>query len=182
MDDRSALNGILFVLQTGIPLEDLPQGLGFGSGMTCWRRLCDWQASGLWQRLHRALLVKLREYDPIDWTRASIDGASVSNLQGANTAGRTQLIAARKGSKRHLIVDRRGAPLALCVTGAHRHDSIVFETLVDALPAIPGLPGRPRRRPDKLHADKGYDFRRCRQHLWQRGIVARIARRGVESH
>jgi len=61
------------------------------------------------------------------------------------------------GSKRHLIVDRRGVPMALAVTGANRHDSIVFEDLVDAIPAVPGLSGRPRSRPDKLHADKGYD-------------------------
>lgn len=71
--------------------------------------------------------------------------------------------------------------MALCVTGANRHDSIVFEAWVDALPAIAGRRGRPRRRPDKLHADKGYDFKRCRQHLRKRGIVARIARRGIES-
>lgn len=66
------------------------------------------------------------------------------------------------------------------VSGANRHDSMMFEPLVDALPAITGLQGRPRRRPDKLHADKGYDFKRCRRHLRQRGIAARIARRGVE--
>lgn len=78
-------------------------------------------------------------------------------------------------------MDRRGVPLALCVTGANRHDSIVFERLVDAIPTLPGLPGRPRSRPDALHADKGYDFDRCRRHLRQRGINARIARRGIES-
>jgi len=70
--------------------------------------------------------------------------------------------------------------LALTVTGANRHDSIVFEALVDAIPAVRGLSGRPRSRPDKLHADKGYDFARCRQHLRKRGICARIARRGIE--
>lgn len=59
MDDRVALNGILFVLHTGIPWEDLPQELGFGSGMTCWRRLRDWQANGVWERLHLALLKRL---------------------------------------------------------------------------------------------------------------------------
>jgi transposase len=52
---------------------------------------------------------------------------------------------------------------------------------VDAIPAIAGLPGRPRKRPSKLHADKGYDYKRCRAHLRQRGIASRIARRGVES-
>lgn len=67
-----------------------------------------------------------------------------------------------------------------CVTGAHRHDSVVFEELVDALPDVAGQRGRPRRWPDKLHADKGYDFARCRDHLKRRGIRSRIARRGVE--
>lgn len=82
VDDRSALNGILFVLQTGIPWEDLPKELGFGSGMTCWRRLRDWQANGVWERLHLALLKRLREHDQIDWSRASIDGATVASPRG----------------------------------------------------------------------------------------------------
>jgi IS5 family transposase len=67
-----------------------------------------------------------------------------------------------------------------CVTGANRHDSVVFEELVDALPSIAGQRGRPRRWPHKLHADKGYDYPRCREHLKLRGIKDRIARRGVE--
>lgn len=69
----------------------------------------------------------------------------------------------------------------ILVSGANRHDSKMFERCVDAIPAIAGLPGRPRRRPAKLHADKGYDFKRCRAHLRQRGIIGRIARRGIES-
>ncbi|GER21445.1 hypothetical protein VCH24_64970 [Variovorax boronicumulans] len=56
VSDELALNGILFVLRTGIPWEELPQELGFGSGMTCWRRLRDWQAAGVWHRLHLLLL------------------------------------------------------------------------------------------------------------------------------
>ena len=58
---------------------------------------------------------------------------------------------------------------------------MMFETCVDAIPAVKGLKGRPRRRPYKLHADKGYDYARCRVHLRKRGILSRIARRGVES-
>ncbi|MEM5433595.1 MULTISPECIES: IS5 family transposase [Cupriavidus] len=180
VDDRAALGGILFVLQTGIPWEDLPQELGFGSGMTCWRRLRDWQTSGVWEGLHLALLTRLREHDQIDWSRASIDGAAVAKPPGGQQTGPNPTDRGKLGSKRHLVVDRRGVPLALAVTGANRHDSIVFEALVDAIPAVPGLSGRPRSRPDKLHADKGYDFARCRQHLRKRGIQPRIARRGIE--
>ena len=85
------------------------------------------------------------------------------------------------GSRRHIIIDRRGVPLALSIPGANRHDSMAFEAQVDAIPAVPGLPGRPRHRPHKLHADKGYDFRGCREHLQRQGIMARIARCGIES-
>ena len=54
--DRAALTGIVFVLKTGIPCEMLPKEMGCGSGSTCWRRLRDWQKSGVWHRLHRTLL------------------------------------------------------------------------------------------------------------------------------
>lgn len=82
IDDRAALNGILYVLQTGIPWEELPQELGFGSGMTCWQRLRDWQDAGVWERLHLAMLRRLREHGQIDWERASLDGAGVSSSRG----------------------------------------------------------------------------------------------------
>ncbi len=82
------------------------------------------------------------------------------------------------------MCDAAGLPLAVGITGANRHDSIMLEPLLDGLRPVKGLrgqPGPPRRRPVKLHADKGYDFRRCRDYLRRRGITARIARRGVES-
>lgn len=103
VDDRAALNGILFVLHTGIPWEDLPQEMSFGSGMTCWRRLRDWQSDGIWERLHLALLRRLREHDQIDWSRASIDGASVSSPRGANRQGRTQRIEANSAASVTLL-------------------------------------------------------------------------------
>lgn len=75
--DRNALTGILFILKSGIPWEMLPQEMGCGSGMTCWRRLRDWHEAGLWGRLHRVLLDRLGEADQIDWSRAALDSASV---------------------------------------------------------------------------------------------------------
>ena len=90
--DRVALTGIVFVLKTGIPWEYLPQELGC-SGMTCWRRLRDWQAAGVWHRLHRALLDRLGEADRIDWRRASADSARVPAKGGAarlSTSARTR--------------------------------------------------------------------------------------------
>jgi transposase len=83
LSDEQALNGILFVLRTGIPWEELPQELGFGSGMTCWRRLRDWQAAGVWHGLHLALLCELRNVDKLDFSRVSMDGVSVPSPRGA---------------------------------------------------------------------------------------------------
>src|SRR4051812_37241692 len=74
---RAALTGILFVLKSGIPWEMLPREMGCGSGMTCWRRLRDWQAAGAWNRLHRVLLDRLGGAHAIDWSRACVDSASV---------------------------------------------------------------------------------------------------------
>ncbi len=85
------------------------------------------------------------------------------------------------GSKRHIVADARGIPLVVLVSGANRHDSMMFEKCTNALPAIKGLRGKPRCRPSRLHADKGYDYARCRAYLKKRGIASRIARRGVES-
>lgn len=79
-----------FVLITGIPWEDLPQSLGFGSGMTCWHRLCDWQAQGIWQRLHVALLTQLHQAGHIDCSRASLDGASIASPPGGGPGNRTE--------------------------------------------------------------------------------------------
>src|SRR5438105_2316081 len=86
--ERAALTGILFVLKSGIPWEMLPQELGCGSGMTCWRRLRDWARAGVWDRLHRRLLDTLGEADQIDWTRAALDSASVPAKKGGPKPGR----------------------------------------------------------------------------------------------
>ena len=80
------------------------------------------------------------------------------------------------------MVDRRGTPLALVLSAANVHDSRMLEAALDAIvPVRSGRAGRPRQRPSKLHADKGYDFARCRAACRARGITPRIARRGVES-
>ncbi len=75
--DRAVLTGILFVLKTGIQWEDLPPEMGCGCGMSCWRRLRNWQRAGVWARLHQILLQRMREHDQIAWERASLDSASV---------------------------------------------------------------------------------------------------------
>jgi transposase len=94
IDNRSALCAILFVLKTGIPWEYLPQELGWGSGMSAWRRLHAWQCQGVWQKIHEALLAHLHEANRIDWSRAVVDSSSVRAMHGGKKRDPIQRIAA----------------------------------------------------------------------------------------
>ena len=98
LDNRRVLTGILFVLMSGIPWEMLPKEMGCGSGMTCWRRLRDWHRAGVWYRLHRVLLSKLRGADKIDLSRVVVDSSSVRAVHGGKKLDRTQPIAARRAA------------------------------------------------------------------------------------
>ena len=95
ISNRQALTGILFVLRTGIPWEYLPQELGCGSGMTCWRRLRDWQEAGVWDKLHQLVLSLLQEQGVLDWSLAVVDSSSVR----AVGAGKKQAQARLTGAK-----------------------------------------------------------------------------------
>ena len=89
VDDRAVLTGILFVLRSGIPWRMLPQEMGCGSGVTCWRRLREWQRRGVWKKLHRAMLEQLAAADQIDWSRAALDSRSLPAKGGAQRSAGT---------------------------------------------------------------------------------------------
>ena len=88
--DRETLSGILFVLYTGIAWRHLPLELGFGSGATCRRRLDEWQAAGVWDRLHELLLGKLQQAGEIEWSRAVVDGSHIQAKKGAPKRARAR--------------------------------------------------------------------------------------------
>jgi transposase len=97
LDDRKVLTGVVFVLKTGLPWEALPQELGCGCGMTCWRRLRDWHRAGVWRKLHRVLLDRLNAADKIDWSRAVVDSTSVRAMHGGKKRGRALWTAEKQG-------------------------------------------------------------------------------------
>jgi transposase len=175
--DRACLAGILFVLRSGIPWQMLPQELGCGSGMTCWRRLRDWQLAGVWDLIHFAMLDWLARRDQIDWSRAVVDSCSVRAVCGGAKTGPNPTDRAKRGSKRHVICDGGGVPLAIRLTGANRHDSQEALLLVDAIPPLQGERGRPRCRPDCILGDRAYDAEPIRQGLRTRHILPLLAMR-----
>ena len=84
IDDRLVLNGILHVLHTGIAWTDLPAEYGYGSGVTCWRRLRAWQATGVWDALQQRLLIGLNAAGAIDWSRAVVEASHLRALLGGS--------------------------------------------------------------------------------------------------
>jgi transposase len=96
LPDRPALQGILFVLHTGIAWRHLPVELGFGSGSTCYRRMVEWQQVGVWERLHALLLAELRAAGELEWSRAIADSSHVQakkDLMKGASVGRVSLAA-----------------------------------------------------------------------------------------
>jgi transposase len=88
IDDRAALDAILFVLRTGCRWRDLPPQLGFRSGHTAWRRLRAWQEAGVWDRLHRIILEEPSEAQLLDWSRLCRRGVGAGE-KGGELTGRT---------------------------------------------------------------------------------------------
>src|SRR5712691_5909532 len=86
----------------------------------------------------------------------------------------------RNGSKHHLLVDANGTPLAWTLTGGNRHDVTQLIPLLDRVPPVSGVVGRPRRRPERLIADRGYDYDKQRRLVRQRGITPVIARKQTD--
>lgn len=109
--NRAALTGVIFVLRTGIPWDMLPQEMGWGSGVTCWRRLQEWQQQGVWRKLHQALLNRLGEADKLDWSRASLDSCTIPAKgvkKGAHKPDRLQQIKANR-ARSAILWSREGA-------------------------------------------------------------------------
>ena len=109
LDDRAALQGILFVLHTGIAWRHLPRELGFGSGSTCYRRLDEWQRAGVWERLHQLLLSELRAAGELEWSRAVADSSHVQAKKGAPRRARARLIEPEQGPSTTSWTTRAGS-------------------------------------------------------------------------
>jgi transposase len=177
--DREALTGILFVLKTGVPWEYLPAEMGCGCGMSCWRRLRDWPAAGVWYALYQLLRTKLDNAGKIDWSRAAVDGTFARAFGGVEGSGPNPTARGRPGVKQHLLVDADGLPIAGVTTAANVAEVTQLVPLVDA--AGPQLPeGGPVHRPRDLYGDRGYDSEPHREQVRTRGIDPHLAKRRTE--
>ena len=137
--DRKVLAGIIFMLRSSCSWANLPtKQLGCGSPVTCWRRLRDWQQTGVWDRLHQLLLAELCHTGQLDFSRCSLDSVSVRAKHGGELTGANPVDRGKPGSKYHLLVERDGVPLAAAVSAANTPDAQLPEPVVDAVPAVKG--------------------------------------------
>lgn len=127
INDRKALTGIIFVLISAIPWEMLPKEMNCGSGVSCWRRLRDWQEAGVWEKLHGVLLDELGCANKIDWSRAIVDSGSIRAVGGgekkwpkSNRQSKTRQQASRYHRRR-----RRALCLHPHRSAGPRHDTTV---------------------------------------------------------
>ena len=179
IDARAVLAAIVYVLTTGCAWRHLPPGFGV-SKATAHRRFVAWKGRPVAAAAHRrvgpARLARADRLVPGHRRRRVRAGEKGGDLTGPSPVDR-----GKPGSKIHAVSDRNGIPLAVGVSAANIHDSVCLESLVQAIPAVKSRRGPRRRRPDKLHADKGYDYPHLRRMLRAPGITSRIARRGIES-
>jgi putative transposase len=174
--DRVVLAGILYRLRTGCQWKALPSQ--FGSGSTCHRRFSEWTASGLFERIMQAVLEHYDAEVQIDWEWCSMDSATVKAPKGGDDTGPNPTDRAKSGTKRHILTDRRGVPLAVTVSGANVHDMrMALPTLDAARRYSPG----PRFRPINLCLDKGYDNQHSRAVIKQQGYLGHIRRIGEQA-
>jgi transposase len=180
LPDRAALTGILFILKTGLQWEDLPREMNCGCGMTCWRRLRDWQAHGTWEKILKVLLAQLRGADQIDWSRALIDSSSVRAAYGGQATGPSPVDRAKPGSKHHVLTDGSGTPLASVATAANVHDVKALAPLYNAIPPVAGKVGRPKKKPKAVQGDLAYDSEPHRQGLRELGVEPILPEKGID--
>ena len=174
--DREMLGAILYVLRTGLQWNALPRSIG--ASTTVYDRFRAWERDGFFARLWQAGLAEYDELVGIDWEWLSLDGVMTKAPFGGAATGRNPTDRGKRGTKRSLLTDGTGIPLALVVEGANRHDMKLLDATLDAVLVV-----RPEPSPDApqhLCLDAGYDYPASRQAVEDHRYLPHIRSRGQE--
>jgi transposase len=176
-DDREMMDGIFYVLRTGIQWKALPRRIGAGSSVH--DRFQEWQQAGVFRKMWEA---GLRAYDcaqGIEWEWQAMDGAMTKAPLGGEGTGPNPTDRSKSGTKRSLLTDGRGVPLGVAVDGANRNDMKMVRATLEA--QVGKRPKPTRKNPQNLCLDKGYDFDEVRDILAEFGYIPHIRARGEET-
>jgi putative transposase len=176
MPDRQAFEAIVYVLRSGIQWNALPRELGASS--TVHDRFQDWQRAGFFHALWAGGLAEYEELRGLEWTWQAADGVMTKAPFGGAATGPTPTDRGKRGTKRSMLVEGAGLPLAVAVAGANRNDRTLLAVTLDG-----GVIARPEPTPQAPHhlcLDAGYDFAACRPAAEARGYEPHIRSRGDE--
>jgi putative transposase len=174
--NRIIFYAIFYVLRTGIQWKALPRSLGAGS--TVHRHFQNWVCMGIFKQLWRAGLYLYDDKIGINWEWQSMDGVMTKAPLGCENTGPNPTDRAKKGTKRHLLTEGNGMPLALVVTGANRNDFKETKSVIKNI--VVKRPRVSKRKKQHLCLDKGYDYPEVHELVKRYGYTAHIKSRGEE--
>lgn len=176
MDDRDAFAAMIYVLRTGIQWNALPRQMGASS--TVHDRYQEWERAGFFEELWRAGLAEYEELEGIEWEWQAIDGAMTKAPLGRDATGNNPTDRAKMGTKRSMLTDGAGIPLAVVVEGANRHDSKLLVATLDGLVARPAQGEKEEATTSSeqhLCLDAAYDTHEVRQEIEARSYEPHIS-------
>ena len=174
MDDREAFAAMIYVLRTGIQWNALPRQMGASS--TVHDRYQEWERLGFFEELWRAGLLEYDELEGIEWEWQAIDGAMTKAPLGRGATGKNPTDRAKMGTKRSMLTDGAGIPLAVALEGANRHDSRLLVATLDGLVVARPAPEGEEDSPEQhLCLDAAYDSEPVRQELEARSYEPHIS-------
>lgn len=174
MDDRDAFAAMIYVLRTGIQWNALPRQMGASS--TVHDRYQEWERLGFFEGLWRAGLAEYDELQGIEWEWQALDGAMTKAPLGRGATGKNPTDRAKMGTKRSMLTDGAGIPLAVAVEGANRHDSKLLVATLDGLVVARPAPEGEEAGPEQhLCLDAAYDSEPVREELEARSYEPHIS-------
>ena len=176
MNPRVAMTGIFYILRTGCQWKALPRSLGAPS--TVYDHFRRWEQAGVFTTLWEQGLCAYDRKQGIGWKWQSVDGCMTKAPLGGEAVGPNPTDRAKSGTKRSLLTDARGIPLALAVDGANRHDKKMLE---DTLAGLRAERPDPEQTRQNLCLDKGYDYPDIRERAAGLGYIPHITARGEEA-
>lgn len=171
---RRVLNGILYVLRTGCQWKHAPKE--YGSGSSLHRYFQSWTRLGVFEQAWAILLERYDEHIGIDWQWQSADGAMVKSPLGGSETGANPTDRGKCGTKRHILVDGRGAPVSVELAGANCPDMKLLDSTLGSI--VTERPEPTASDQQHLLLDKGYDYPVCDRIVEQHGYVAHTRRKG----
>lgn len=168
---RDVLDGIWHVLWTGCQWKSIEKEWFKVSSSVLHERFQTWQEQGLFEKLFKKMVKYYVRECQIGWRWQSVDSMMSPAPWGGSQTGKNPTDRGKAGSKVHLLVDERGAPLAIFITGAHEHDKWSADDLIVHIVA--------KRPNSEQHfcADKGYDYEDVHQFVGLHNYIEHIKHR-----